>query len=774
MRHKLIASLLVLMLCIPESEIAWSQDVIAESNVVTDSEINDGIGFGEMTESSLIEADLKNAIEDPDISYEIKNDPEYRKMLERKSGASLSIAATFGAGLNHDERFAKSEKLYGVDVSKWQKNIDWASVKKNDVDFAIIRLGYRGSENGTLSLDTYYKKNMEAAKAAGMNLGVYFFTQAINETEAKAEAAYVVEQLSAYPGYLSYPVYFDIEDLAGGRMEKAKLTTAQRTAICKAFCEEIEKSGYSVGVYANKYWLENQLTMSSLEMYNVWYARYNNTPGYSGKYQMWQYTSTASVSGIAGGVDMSVAYKSGKPDKPTGLAQKSGTDNSIGISWEQVSMADGYSVYVYSASGDEIMNFDVEGTSASVDLLEPGSTYTVKVKAFYNDIDGSKTYGSFSQGLKARTLPGVVSGIQTTASSLTDMTLSWDKLQGADGYRIRIYDKVTGSFDVIGSTSKNTYLVEGLAKGTKYSYTIQPFIKTAAGTKLYGDVSEEYSDYTKMAQVKDLTLNTLATDKISVTWADMADISGYIVKVYNTSDELIQQDNVASNEYTISNLSAGSKYIFKVASYKDMEDGKQVFGQESEDFEVITKPGKVQNVRYKSSTTSAVTITWDKFAEATGYNVYLYDTVTKKKTLIGTTSGTSYTAQKLSTGTKYKYVIAAYAKNGGNTYAGTGSSVCTTATKPAKVKNVLAKSVGKDSFTIKWDKQTGVKGYVIERYNINGKLLKQVTTSKTSYKFTKLSKNKTYKIKIKSYINIGNGNYVYGAFSKELSVKTKK
>ena len=203
-----------------------------------------------------------------------------------------------------DGKLLKSQEQRGIDVSKWQGNIDWSMVASAGIDFAIVRVGNRGSTTGVLIEDPYFKKNMEGAIAAGIKVGVYLYSQAITEAEAVEEASMALSLVKDYK--LQLPIYFDTEKISGGRANNLSVT--ERTAITKAFCETIRNAGYMPGIYSNYYWLRDKLNMSELERYSVWVAHYSDKCGYPGKYDMWQYTSSGSVPGIKGNVDMNISY----------------------------------------------------------------------------------------------------------------------------------------------------------------------------------------------------------------------------------------------------------------------------------------------------------------------------------------------------------------------------------------------------------------------------------------------------------------------------------
>ncbi len=190
----------------------------------------------------------------------------------------------------------------GIDVSKWNGSIDWNAVRNSGVTFVIIRCGYRGSSTGALIKDQKFDNYIAGAEAAGLNIGLYVFSQAITEREAVEEASMAVSLASGHR--ISLPIFIDTEKASNGRANG--LGAGERTQIMKAFCETVKSSGYTPGIYASKSWFENQLNMGELNQYRIWLAQYASQATYGGKYDMWQYTSRGSVSGISGNVDMNI------------------------------------------------------------------------------------------------------------------------------------------------------------------------------------------------------------------------------------------------------------------------------------------------------------------------------------------------------------------------------------------------------------------------------------------------------------------------------------
>lgn len=207
---------------------------------------------------------------------------------------------------------ATGDAAIGIDVSKWNREIDWEKVKAAGVEFAIIRAGYRGSSTGSLVVDPCFEANIRGATAAGIKVGVYFFTQAMDEVEAVEEASMVLELVREYQ--LDYPIFIDTEG-AGGTGRADGLTVETRTLVCDAFCRTVENAGYHAGVYASRNWYYHKLQVDRLEGYYIWLAEYRSAPLYDRYYHIWQHTSKGRIDGIEGNVDMNVSYM-GAVDQP--------------------------------------------------------------------------------------------------------------------------------------------------------------------------------------------------------------------------------------------------------------------------------------------------------------------------------------------------------------------------------------------------------------------------------------------------------------------------
>ena len=202
----------------------------------------------------------------------------------------------------------------GIDVSEFNHSINWALVKRSGVEFAMIRVGYRGyGTEGNFKEDANFRINIESAKKAGVPVGIYFVTQATNRNEAIEEANWVINKLKGYS--IDYPVAIDIERSAkpNGLGRADGLDKNTRTYLAKTFCQTIQSAGYIPLVYTNVDWATNKLDMSQLSAYDTWIASYKQNiqsgPSYNGKYAIWQHTSSGKIDGILGNVDLNICYK---------------------------------------------------------------------------------------------------------------------------------------------------------------------------------------------------------------------------------------------------------------------------------------------------------------------------------------------------------------------------------------------------------------------------------------------------------------------------------
>ena len=224
------------------------------------------------------------------------------------SGVEVTVAP-----IGKDET---ADVTMGIDVSKYQGTIDWSKVKESGVEFAMIRVGYRAKSTGEIFEDPTARYNMQEAQAAGIKLGAYFFSSALTQEEAKAEAAFTKEIIAKYK--ITYPVAYNCEDFLSSDSRQYGLDKETRTSLACAFLDEIAAAGYTPMFYAARGELEGSAqwdTQRLAEKYKIWVAQYpalaypqTNKSDYTGTHAMWQYTSQGTVTGIPAKTDVNVAY----------------------------------------------------------------------------------------------------------------------------------------------------------------------------------------------------------------------------------------------------------------------------------------------------------------------------------------------------------------------------------------------------------------------------------------------------------------------------------
>lgn len=200
----------------------------------------------------------------------------------------------------------KQTSFVGTDISKYQDYVDFVKLKKAGVDFVMLRVGARGYGSGQLVLDEYFTDNIKRATDAGLEVGVYFFSQAVNETEALEEATMVLESIKDYK--ITYPVAFDMEYIANDTSRIDNLSKTEKTTITKTFLDIVKNAGYIPMIYGNKEWLIKHVDMSKLTAYDVWLSQQQDIPDYPYKFAMWQYSNSGTLDGIAGYANLNISF----------------------------------------------------------------------------------------------------------------------------------------------------------------------------------------------------------------------------------------------------------------------------------------------------------------------------------------------------------------------------------------------------------------------------------------------------------------------------------
>lgn len=209
-------------------------------------------------------------------------------------------------GIMHYYQDGERVSHKGIDVSRYQERIDWTKVADDEVEYAFIRLGIRGYTTGEIMEDESFQRNIEGALRNDIDVGVYFFTQAMSEEEAVEEAAFVLESIAPYK--VDYPIVLDVEAVTSTEARANDLTSEERTKYCLAFCETIKEAGYTPMIYGNLKTFMLLLEIEKLEEYDKWFAYYDDAYYFPYDFKIWQYTNKGRVSGISGEVDLNISF----------------------------------------------------------------------------------------------------------------------------------------------------------------------------------------------------------------------------------------------------------------------------------------------------------------------------------------------------------------------------------------------------------------------------------------------------------------------------------
>lgn len=200
----------------------------------------------------------------------------------------------------------KQTSYVGVDICEEQSYVDFAKLKESGVDFVMLRVGARRYSSGQIMADAYFEDNIKSAIEAGLDVGVYFFSQAITEKEAEKEAKYVLEHIKGYA--LTYPVVFQMSYIANDSSRIDSLTVEEKTDIAVKFLETVKKAGYVPMIQGTKEWLLQQIDLTRLNEYDIWLSQTGDLPDYPYKFSIWQYSNNGSVEGISGKVNMNISF----------------------------------------------------------------------------------------------------------------------------------------------------------------------------------------------------------------------------------------------------------------------------------------------------------------------------------------------------------------------------------------------------------------------------------------------------------------------------------
>lgn len=657
-----------------------------------------------------------------------KNDPSYWKNVKRLSSAkSKSVSATtasiYGsANLIHNSKFDRYDKYYYIDVSQWQtypSAVNWQQVKASGITGVIVQLGFRGYGNGALRMDPKFYQNINGAISAGLDVGVYFFTQAINTYEAVEEANFCLTALKGYN--LDLPVYIDMEstDYDYARFDHAGLTYNSRTEIGRAFCKTIENAGYKAGVYANRYWLTSMLNGNELaKNYSIWLAEYSTKSLYTGQYDMWQYTGSGYVNGVSTYVDINVKYELPYSRKQVkNLHTVSTTQNSIKLSWDKVSGASGYRVYMKNKKGKYVLKKTLTSNSFTMTKLRTGGVYFFKVKAYFNTdgtsgfVSGKSILGTASEMHTSGTVAAKGEGLKYSSSSENSITVSWSKAPyRCSGYQVVYYNINTKNYVVLADVKGTSYTRTGYKAGAKRRFAVRPYY-IYGGKTYYGLFSDSIVATSKPKATTNVKVTNITGTTAKVSWKNLGSGIVYDVLVSENGKYVTKAKSVTGSSCTVKNLIPAAASTLKIRSVVLYKGNRYAYNY-SPAVNFTTKPAPPATVAPGSSYSETTTsVSWSNVPNASKYQVYYCkDGENEYKYYADVSSSkTSVTLENLEQNQRYSVKIRTISDKKYSSF----SKPVTVCTKPFVPNNFKCVSSENGNITLNWDSIENALGYRI-------------------------------------------------------------
>ena len=523
------------------------------------------------------------------------------------------------------ERLTPYTVVQGIDVSVHNGILDFAKIKKEGVNFVIMRVGYTGwGEKFSTAPDTRFATYYRDAKAAGLDVGVYFFSQAKTESEAVAEANYTLSLIKGLS--MDLPVYFDYEfetkdDGSDGRLLAAwnngKLNKRKMTDNVKAFCDTIRKGGYVPGLYSNTDWLNNKLYYDELDnTYPIWNAHYTGyssktqkygCTSYPGNLQMWQYSSRGVISGHNGVYfDCNFMYKELMDQYMSGSSFAVSKIKSRAYTGKEIKPA-----LTVTAYGKEL----VKGEDYYVTFEN-----NIEIGKAYVTVIGVNEYAACKSVRKAfNIVPSKVANLAQTDKAETSISFKWNKHADASKYRIQTGDGT--SFTTLADVTGTSYTIKNLSP-CQSMYVRVAAVKTIGKTEYLGKYSTPVQMICQPRKVTGIKNTTVKTDSIRLQWTKQAYASHYNIYEYDNAAKKYKLIFKASkNYYTVKKLEKNSKHIFKVRAVKIPDSGSQLISAPSAAFTAYTSPDAPEIVSAASSKEKRITVKWKRAASADGYEI---------------------------------------------------------------------------------------------------------------------------------------------------------
>jgi fibronectin type 3 domain-containing protein len=579
------------------------------------------------------------------------------------------------------------------------------------------------------SSDKYYVK---AYKESG---GLFYYGNASNTVTVKSDRVFNLKST--------------------GYTQNSVSLTWDKVADCNGY--RIYMLDSKTGKYLSKGTVTtNSFTVTGLDVgtsYSFKVHAFFNSNGSS------EYVSTSSTLGAAS----EVLTQGTRTGKTYNLQVSSSSDTSLTLTWDNIKYKhDGYIVYTYdSTTGKYVKTADVGNkTKYTVKKLSPLTSNKFKVRAYYK-VDGKTVYGVYSDILTASTKPSAVTNVKVSKRTQNSITFTWDKVSKCTGYRIYMLDKKTGKYLINGTVTTNSYTVTDLDIATDYSFKIYSYYNTdgsqkyVSGTSLLSPCKEIINQSTKTGKTYGVTVTATTDTKVSLKWDDIKyRHDGYFVYVYDESGKLVRRSTLSDvNSCNVTRLDSGKTYTFKIRAYFKNSNGTKFYGVYSAGVSAVTLPAKVTGVTVKNYTENkSLTLSWDKVANADGYEVYIK--TGNDENLYKTVTGQSCTVTDLKVGSSYSFRVKAYRTVNNVKYTGNASAYKTITFEYAVPKNLKADSTYSETSTsVKWSATEGASGYEVYSYDYTNKkyvLYKTVSADTTSCVISGYDLNTTVRVRVRA------------------------
>lgn len=469
-------------------------------------------------------------------------------------------------------------RIFGVDVSKHNGDIDWETLKPN-IDYAIIRIGY--GDNIVSQDDEKWYRNANECTRLGIPFGVYIYSYATSTAQASSEADHVLRLIKGYN--LKFPVYYDMEDAP----TTGTVPASVKGDMAQTFCDKIQNAGYKVGIYANTNWFNFYLTDARFNAWPKWVAQYNDVCKYGGVYKMWQFSSDGSVPGIATRVDMNYWYSgrqynlSNKKNvdmnadgvylgTPQNVETKALSGKKAEVTWSAVPGSTRYIVYRRKQGDKKYFRAAVTiGTRFEDSGLMNGQTYIYKVCA-YTGIGGVEYFGQFSENKKVTTYAPQRANLDAAQLTKNSISLNWSAMNNAVSYKVYKYDAAAGKYMKIATTKTNSYVDLNVQPGVVYKYRLYATMRENNGV-VYTILTATKAGIAGPGKVTGFSVDNSTPGSLRFNWVKAPGVSKYQI-FYATSrnGKYKKLSDISPNKdyHNVSDLKKGKRYYFKMRSVR--------------------------------------------------------------------------------------------------------------------------------------------------------------------------------------------------------------